>query len=118
MSAASLTTITTTVRPGAHLILVRAPSGPRLTIASVRTITSLTRRTGTCLTYSGAISSPVVRRPLGYKTSFIVRTAAGCLTNRDSMVKKTIVTGALGPLFRRLELVRKLNKTVPSPFSY
>lgn len=93
ISAASVRGIGTTVHPGAGLVRVRAPNGPALSVSSVRGVTRLTRTGNTLLSISGAFTSPFGREPVRLNTSFAIRDLAGCVGNRNSTVKNTVVNG-------------------------
>lgn len=90
-------TFRTRVARGAQLIFTRAVNGPGLSIASVRTITRITRGRSMPLVMSGAITAPCLVRPLGLKTSVIIRSSSGCVGKDDSTVDNVLIyNGNLG----------------------
>ncbi len=91
ISLNSLSTIGTTVGPGAGVVFVRAPAGPIVGITSVRRLSGVTGRVNTLAIISGAFLAPCFRGPLGLNTSVIARSSAGCLNKRGSAVSNVII---------------------------
>lgn len=94
ISRNSRRTLQTTLTRGPGLMLMRDPDGPLLHIISVTGVYRLTERIKTIDIISGAFLDPTLRGPLTLNTSLILRSYAGCLGNRSSIITNIIVTGS------------------------